>query len=254
VRLRVRPGASSIGRARDIFFAFVMGILAILTALVSLVAVASGSMLFFVTFGAACVGSAYAAQRAGRALVTTTLSIGTDGVLVEGAILRRLVRRDELVDVAPGPNALTLTLKGGEKVAVPCPLEAGMVVARRIQESFHAPAEPGASVERLDRDGRPVAAWIADLRALSNGARGYREASLAREDLFDVVKDGAAPAERRIAAAVVLSAQRDAETRAALRGAAATCVDERLRIVLGGAAEMEEDDLVEAVSVATQGR
>jgi hypothetical protein len=129
-----------------------------------------------------------------------------------------------------------------------------MVVASRIEESFHASSDRATSVDRLDRDGRPVAAWIADLRALSGGALGYRQAALAREDLIDVVKDGAAPADRRIAAAVVLSSHRDVETRTALRIAADTCVDERLRAVLGGAAEMEEEALVEAVSLATAER
>jgi hypothetical protein len=254
VRLRVRAGTSSLGRAWDIFLAFLAGIVAILMGLVSLVAVVGGSMLFFVVFAAACVGAAYGARRSGRALVSTTLSVGTDGVLVEGPLRRRLVRRHEILDVTPGADALTLTLEAGDRISIPCALASGLVVASRIEESFRAPLDPTASVNRLDREGRPVATWIADLRALSGGALGYREAALAREDLIDVVKDGSAPADRRIAAAVVLSSQRDVESRTALRIAADTCVDERLRAVLGGAAEMEEEALVEAVSLATADR
>ena len=62
-----------------------------------------------------------------------------------------------------------------------------------------------------------------------------------------MVKDGAAPAERRIAAAVALSADGDDEARAALRVAADTCVDERLRVVLGGAGEMPDEAVAEAI-------
>jgi hypothetical protein len=253
VRLRVRSG-TSLGRARDIFLAFLAGIVALLMGVVSLGAVVSGSLLFFVVFGAAAIGAAYSTRRSGRALVATTFSVGTDGVIVEGPLRRRLVRRDEILDVTAGSEALTLSLRSGERLSIPCTFASGAAVANRIAESFRASTDPAVSVNRLDRDDRPVAAWIADLRALSGGALGYREAALAREDLIDVVKDGSAPADRRIAAAFVLSSHRDVESRAALRIAADTCVDERLRAVLGGAAEMEEEALVEAVSQATADR
>ena len=68
------------------------------------------------------------------------------------------------------------------------------------------------------------------------------------------MKDGAAPAERRVGAAVALAAHRDEAARKALRIAADTCVDERLRVVLGSAGEMDEEDLAEAVAEATARR
>ena len=84
-------------------------------------------------------------------------------------------------------------------------------------------------LDRLERNGRDAAEWLRDLRALTSKAGGYREATIEARALLEVVEDGAAPPERRIAAAAALSGTPEPEARARVRVAAEACVDDRLR-------------------------
>jgi hypothetical protein len=133
-------------------------------------------------------------------------------------------------------------------VRIPASAAAAVAALGRIEEALSG-ASLGAALEHLDRRGRPIAAWLAEVRALAKASGGYRAALVAREDLFALVKDGAAPVERRIAAAVALSPARDPATREALHAAADTCADPKLRVVLDHAADTElgEEQVEEAV-------
>jgi hypothetical protein len=254
VKIRVRPGGSAIQRAVAILATFVAGIVALVFGAVGLVALVNSSLLFAFAFGAIATGAAFGVKRHAPALYATTLTIGSDGVAVESPGRRRFVRRADLADIVVGAEVLRLELKAGEAIRVPATLEAGLAVANRIRDTFQAPPASGASLDRLDRGDRPIAAWIAELRGRAGNTRGYREAALARDDLLDLLKDGSAPTERRVAAAVALSAERDATTRTALRVVANTCVDDRLRVVIGRAAEMADEELAVAVAEATAAR
>ena len=254
VKIRVRPGGSATQRAVAILATFVAAIVALVFGAVGLVALVNGSLLFGFAFGAIATGCVFGVKRHAPALYTTTLTIGIDGVVVEGPLRRRLIRRADLIDVVAGAEALRFDLGAGKAIRVPATLDAGLAVANRIRDTFRAPPAPGASLDRLDRGDRPIAAWIAELRGRAGNTRGYREAALARDDLLDLVKDGSAPTERRIAAAVALSAERDLDTRTALRVVANTCVDDRLRVVIGRAAEMADEELAAAVEEATLAR
>jgi hypothetical protein len=261
VKIRVRPGASAAGRALAILMTFVSVMFALVCFGMTLAAVfgmffeAAAPLLVLIgVLSLLGVGFGFVARSFGASLFSTVLTVGTDGVVVERRMRKRILRRAEIVDVGVVPGALVLHLEGGEDVSVPAGMDAAIALLNRMEEALQSGPRTGASLARLDRGGRPVAAWIAELRGLSRGTLGYRRAALARNELLDVVKDGAAPAERRIGAAVALSADADDEARAALRIAADTCVDPRLRVVLDGAAEMAEEELEAAVEEATAAR
>jgi hypothetical protein len=261
VRMRVAPGQSTAGRAFSIFATFVSVMLLLPSLSVTVWAVAAliagegiSAAVAAALAGIFTIMFASTTRHFGRALFSTTLSVGTDGVVVERLFRRILLRRAEIVDVVARPDALVLRLASGRSVHIPASAAAAAAAASRIEEALRASLSSGAQLLRLDRGERPIPAWIADLRGLAGGSRGYREAALSREELIDLVKDGAAPAERRVGAAVALSGHRDEAARAALRIAADTCVDEKLRVVLGGAGEMDEEDLAKAIADATARR
>jgi len=101
---------------------------------------------------------------------------------------------------------------------------------------------PRVTVEQLDRRGRSVDVWCEALGRLLGGGReesGYRDMALARGPLLDLVEDGAAAPERRVAAAVALSRTGDVQLKQRLRIVAETCADEDMRAALEHAAEGE---------------
>ena len=97
--------------------------------------------------------------------------------------------------------------------------------------------------------------WLRAVRALAGERGGYRDAALDPRALLDVVEDGGAPAERRIAAAAALGSA-DATLRRRVAAAADTCADPRLAAALAaaGAGELEEAAVEEAVRAAREGR
>jgi hypothetical protein len=192
-----------------------------------------------------------------RPLVTTTIEIGTDGVILKRLFRRRFVSRAALVAAeAHGDHVVIRRTEG-----VPWSVETSgnaeaSVVAARIREATADRGYPGAedvTLERLDRRGRSADDWLRDLRALGGERSGYREARLDRRELLDLVENGAAPPERRIAAAAVLSVDPEAKQRA--RIAAEACAEPRLRVALEKASrgEIDEDEVEGAIGAAQQG-
>lgn len=184
-----------------------------------------------------------------RPLLPATLRIGTDGVVVERLLRKRLVRRSEIERVRMFDRFVEILCRDGTLVPIPAagPAEAEAVatcLAQALAETTSSDVRP-ALRDKLDRGGRTLAAWLRDLRALAKGASGYREAASDPRELLDIAKDGAAPAERRVAAAAVLGNSGDPQMRIALRGAAASCADPRLRVAIEKAAggAIEEADL-----------
>ena len=78
----------------------------------------------------------------------------------------------------------------------------------------------------------------------------YRETPLTRDQLLAVLESAAAPAERRLAAAVSLSVAGDTEIAARIRVAAQACARPRVRVALTGVAEGEIDDAAIAAALA----
>lgn len=181
-----------------------------------------------------------------RPLVTTTLRVGTDGVVVQRLGRRRFFARATLTSVGVRDDAVVLRRIGGVPVTVRTSgrTEAAAVAVRIREAMFEGGASAGPeALSRLDRHGRTVTDWLREVRALGKEQGGYRDAALDAQALLDVLEDGAAPPDRRIAAAAVLSAAPagDSAVRARVRAAAETCADPRLRVALEAAGAGEED-------------
>jgi hypothetical protein len=99
------------------------------------------------------------------------------------------------------------------------------------------------AANRLDRNGRNAEAWRADLYRLASAKGDYRSVDLTPEELLALVENPAAPAERRVAAAVTLRAKRGDEAGARVRVAARACADEDMQASLEAAAEGEIDEV-----------
>ncbi len=187
-------------------------------------------------------------------------AIGTDGVVFRGAFRKVFLPYTRMVRVWRAPRGVRVLLRGTSRsvllptasalrVASRAAAEPGSmehrtreVVLARIQQALaagRAPDAASANAERLDRRGRALAAWRDELRGLLDGRRGYRTGELSPSDLARLIEDASAPAERRVAAAVALSSQDQAETRRRVRIAAEASVDADLRAALEAAAEGE---------------
>ncbi len=194
-----------------------------------------------------------------RPLVTTTLRIGTDGVIVERLWRRRFLPRAALAAVNAYEDRVVLRRREGQPLVLRTSgrIEAATVV-QRIRDAIAGPrdaAPEATSLSLLDRHGRSVRAWLREVRSLGAERGGYRHAALDRRALLDVVEDGRAPPERRIAAAAALGTAEQA-IRFRVKAAAGTCADPRLGAALeaASAGELEEAQIEEAVRAAKESR
>ena len=194
-----------------------------------------------------------------RPLVTTTLRIGTDGVIVQRLWRRRFLPRAALASVTTDEDRVVLRRREGPLVVLRTSgrIEAATVV-QRIRDAIAGPRDAtpeAAALSRLDRHGRSVREWLRQVRLLGAEHGGYRDAALDRRALLDVVEDGRAPAERRIAAAAALVTTENA-VRRRVKAAAETCADPRLGAALeaASAGELEEAQIEEAVRAAKESR
>ena len=153
VRMRVAPGRSAAGRALSIFVTFVsvMFLLpcfaATIWAITALITGEGVSAAFATAFAAFfTILFASTTRHFGRALFSTTLSVGTDGVVVEGLFRRKLLRRAEIVDFVAQPDALVLHLASGRSVRVPAGAAAAAAAANRIEEALRAASAPSGAL------------------------------------------------------------------------------------------------------------
>ncbi|XYI03772.1 hypothetical protein ACMHYB_29995 [Sorangium sp. So ce1128] len=188
--------------------------------------------------------------------------VGTDGVSLRSFRARRFVPyasvaavradgRGVWLDQRSGPPLLLATVpRLSRRLLASMPRGARLgaateVLFHRLNEAMAVAAPSDASAARfadLDRRGRPIDAWRRALEALVRGATGvaqYRRASVTEDDIARVLEDVAAPPERRIAAAVALTASDDPAVRGRVRIAASACANEALRHALEKAAEGE---------------
>jgi hypothetical protein len=175
--------------------------------------------------------------------------VGADGVAIRGPGRRVFVSYRDVVNVEIYDGGVALKLASGRETRLPTrssgdsqDREANAPTAalfNRIRDAMDA-AEAGASAlaasRALDREGRPFAAFREHLRALALGRHDYRTAGVSRDELAALIEDARAPAPRRLAAALALSAVDDPTLAARVRVAAEACADERLRAALEAAA------------------
>jgi hypothetical protein len=205
------------------------------------------------------------ALRLARSIQAPVATIGTDGVSVRGGGWREFVSWADVVSVDATALGVSLRKHDGTRVLLPMwtrkDVEAARqatnrapspvvaraeVVCRRIRDAManrtDAPLAR-AELELLDRAGRSFIDWTTAVRKLLSTPADYRRVALERDDLVQIVTDAAAAPERRIAAALALSSVEDASSLERIRGAVATCANERLRIAIENAAAGDIDEV-----------
>jgi hypothetical protein len=180
-------------------------------------------------------------------VATPDVVVGTDGVSFRRGFRERFFSFAELEEVRVGAYGVHFVLRDRKS-----PLlfsMTGVSNARiealklRIREAMDArSAAPTLTLDKLDRAGRSVPEWRASLAALARRGVDYRATGLSAEDLDALLTSPDATPERRLAAAVALSASKHPGAPDRIRIAAAQCASERLRIALEKVGEGEEDD------------
>lgn len=177
--------------------------------------------------------------------------IGTDGVLVQGALRRRFVPHGEIERVehanggfAGGMHVVQITLRDGSTVALPAGShEEVATLIGRLEAAQEAAAtqDRGRLLESIARNGRPLAEWREALGALV-ARTGYRTAAHDLEAVMRIVEDATAPVEQRVAAALAARPHGGEAAQRRIRIAAEACADPPLRVALERASTGELDD------------
>jgi hypothetical protein len=181
--------------------------------------------------------------------------VGTDGIRLIGRLVPRFVSFGELRGAAftqstahgnylmPG---VRLTFKDGRTLLLPTIAQSGdaeQALVRRIQAGMDAYAREGKDrvLNALERGGRPVAEWKAELLRVAQKEAGFRDQAFGPEDFERVLSDPRAGADRRLGAAIALRGL-DENAGPRIREAAATSANVKLRVALEKAAEGEVDE------------
>lgn len=173
--------------------------------------------------------------------------IGADGIIVSQRFRTRFVSFDQIRSVTTAGDHVTLHLDGGSRLrarARHLDEAAQAAIQARVQDALAArrarSAEPAALAD-LDRRGRPGGLWREALAGLLSRDPGYRAARLTREQILGVLDNPAAPAGRRIGAALALASSGDHEAASRVRVAAGSAANRRVRIALEKIAAGELD-------------
>ena len=190
----------------------------------------------------------------GRRFGPPRVVVGADGVSIEQGKRARFLKLGDIACAEIKFDGLRIELKGGEVVwAAGVELDKRALAAAhlRIEEVMRAAAleHDGASATALlERRGRAIDAWRAEVATLVTGAGGgYRRLGVTVDDALAVVSSASASAEQRIGAALALAAASDqgvAELRPRVRVAAEACASPHLRVALESIAECEGDPAV----------
>jgi hypothetical protein len=187
------------------------------------------------------------------------LVVGADGIIVRQNFSSTFIPFNRIESIDPGPPdhagrrvppgaPFVLRLTDGSEVRARtrhlmgdprAELLARIADARRAWEAGGA---SGPALAQLDRNGRSMGAWRAAMRALLATPEDYRAQAITRDALVEVLESPAAPAERRVAAALALAGSDNADARPRIRIAAQACADTGLREALEHAADDALDD------------
>jgi hypothetical protein len=255
--------AGATGRAlelalqRDVSAARVIAACLLLPLLVPLLAAASRfqSVPVLMTVGAAFAVAWYIVLT--RFGAPERLLVGHDGIALEGDRGTRFISYARVSTVAPSVDGVVLGLDDFSHVSVrllrpragralDLALKRRNCLAAKIHaelEAFRkAGGEPlGAAL--LDRSGRSLAAWRASLRELcSRAGDDYRAAAIDPDHLVRILETRDAPPERRLGAAMALSASDDPALRHRVRVFIDTCAGDDLREAIEEAASGELDE------------
>jgi hypothetical protein len=180
------------------------------------------------------------------------LVIGSDGVIVRQNFQHAFVPYERIAHIEVGAAAVSLALTDGSLLtarARALTTDQQEQLRARLADA-HATWSNGnrevAATAGLERRGRSVAAWRTALSTLLEREEGYRQRATTPDQLLAALDSAAAPAERRIGAAMALVAGGDLEVRRRVRIAAEASANGRLRVALESVAGgIHDDELIE---------
>jgi hypothetical protein len=191
---------------------------------------------------------------------STDVTVGADGIVVR-RWRKRFIPYSELREVREMGSAIEIVRQNGARQVLwaNCddPAERTALV-ERIHDAMRAAArsedDAAAKLRLLRQDGRDVPAWRKQLAKLTEHADGYRNITLSREELRDVLADDASKLEDRVAAAVALADDPEPATRLRVGEIAKSVAQPRLRISLEqiSQGEASEQVLEQALEHATE--
>jgi hypothetical protein len=162
----------------------------------------------------------------------STIAVGVDGVLVQGTSKTTFYAYRDFDSVRV--NGAFMALVRGTKTVVRLQLHGddvtrGEHLAERIRRALQlskstSGAEQLATASKLDGQ--------AGLGRASLGAADYRQASLSRDQLWELVEADGTAGSARAAAAEALALRLDPTERTRLRVAASHCADPKVRIAI----------------------
>lgn len=172
------------------------------------------------------------------------VTIARDGLTIARAFSARFIPWAAILRTELVHGLVVLRLRDGHLIELTAdersPMTLAVLIDRGLARSRGSNVD--AATAALERDGRSIEAWRTSLLELTDdrGDTAYRAAQLSRATLEDVLDDPAAPAERRIGAALGLRAI-DPQCATRVRLAAESCANEHLRLALEKVAEDELD-------------
>lgn len=190
----------------------------------------------------------------------TSVTIGSDALLVRFALYRKMIRFADLVRYESTDRGVRFVMRSGGTYELvtdrggfgwvkndqgweerPATAPKRDLILERLSEAM---AVRAGTIEPtlLDRGERTLSEWIRDLRALTRKIEAFRQVAIPHEQLWRALEDGKAEPSVRAAAAVALSPSLDESGRARLRIAAKAVVSPKLRLAIELSANDEQDD------------
>jgi hypothetical protein len=195
--------------------------------------------LMLAGFPFAAALTAFVVQRFG----SPRLRVGADGVSVTGVLNARFIPYESIFLVSTSQEGITLRLRDDTAISFPMvaqPRDHVTALAERAHEGMRRyAATRSRPIAVLERAGRPIAEWCADVQRLVGGEGPFRTASIPRADLEATLADPNASTELRVGAAVALRALDPDDATRRIRVAAESSADERVRVALEAVGDEE---------------
>lgn len=192
------------------------------------------------------------------------LRVGTDGVTLRGAFKTRFVPFAELSGVGENGGDPMLYYRDGHteviwNSAVSRQPELLSALQHRVNGVLAANAQHDALMARaalLERRGRSLGQWQAEVARVVDPTRSYRDVALSRQEAEALLDDVRSPIEHRIAAAMALRSLDQGEGSTRIRVAAEGCASPEMREALerAGDGTLDEATLARAVAAVERGR
>ncbi len=182
--------------------------------------------------------TAMTVRRFGRPRVV----VGTDGVRVVGTTTPTFVSFADVAGVRRLDWSVEVARRGMAPLVLPTIGHTDAQIAalvKRIQRGMKTYGAAGAAeLAALERQGRDLATWKAEVEKRYAAGATFREQALSRDVVEAVLDDAKAPPERRIGAALALRVE-GGEAITRIRVAAEGSANEELRAALAEIAEAE---------------